>query len=195
MSLHSTPRKRRRRPRPGGFFLLAALLPALALAPGVPGSSAPAAGLQDGEEQALAGPLAKKEEAPALPRLSPAELQRLLGIPVYPGATLVDLEGPSRQVVDLGRPGWEFVEAEVVIADFCLDGPLESLREFYRPLTERDALLLLVARGSPPGELVALHLGPRHPYSPRQHWLRLTRFRRMPPATGEAPNEPHSAGR
>jgi hypothetical protein len=157
--VHSTSRELRRRSKPGALFLLTALLPGLALDPGFPALPASAAGGPKAEERALAAPLAKREEAPPLPRLTPAELQRLLGIPVYPGATLVDLEGPGREVVDLARPGWVFVEAEVVVADFCLDQPLEALREFYRPLTERDPLLLLVARGSPPEDVVGVHLG------------------------------------
>jgi len=104
-------------------------------------------------------------------------VQTLLGIPIYPGSELIDLEGPTRELVDLQRPGWDFVTAEIVMADFLVNDPLSDLRRYYRPLCVRDPLLLLVKAEKTAGEIIAVRYAGRHPLHPGKRWLRIIAYR------------------
>jgi len=112
-----------------------------------------------------------------------------LGIPIYPGARLLAVEGPSTELVDLQRDGWIFVTAEVLVADFLFDDPIVDLRLFYRELCERDPKLLLVRKGSPEGELVAVHYAGRHPTWTKKRWLRIMTYRRIAAETAQRAGE------
>ncbi len=120
----------------------------------------------------LAGPMAGAQTASSAdPRL---------GIAVFPGAELLTLHGPVPELVDLQRPGWEFVVAEVTVADFLVDRPITELRRFYSAICTRDRTLLLVKKESPDDEIVAVRHAGRHPLHPRKRWLRITTYRRQP---------------
>lgn len=120
---------------------------------------------------------AVRSEAPRTPG---AGVESLPGIPIYPGSELIALEGPSLELVDLQRPGWEFTAAEVLVADFLVGDPLSELRTYYRNLCVRDPLLLLVKVNSPAGEIVSVRYARRHPLHPRKRWLRIITYR-LPP--------------
>jgi hypothetical protein len=109
----------------------------------------------------------------------PADLETRLGIPIFPGADLLTLEGPVTELVDLQRPGWEFIMAEVLVADFLVTDTIADLRRFYRPLCVRDKRFLLVAREMPEDQLVSVHHAAKHPLHPRQRWLRIVSYRRQ----------------
>jgi hypothetical protein len=106
-----------------------------------------------------------------------AEAQEALGIAVFPGAELIALEGPSPELVDLQRPGWEFVVAEVTVADFLVEAPMAELRRFYHELCTRDPELLLVRKVGPAHEIVSVRHAGRHPLHARKRWLRITAYR------------------
>jgi len=117
----------------------------------------------------------------ALPVMAgePAGLEERLGIKVYPGAELRSLEGPVTELVDLQRPEWEYVRAEVLVADFLVADPIVDLRRFYRPLCTRDKQLLLVALGVPEDLVVSVRYAGRHPLLPNRRWLRIVTYRRL----------------
>lgn len=120
----------------------------------------------------LVGPVAGAQTASAVdPRL---------GIAVFPGAELLTLHGPAPELVDLQRPGWEFVVAEVTVADFLVDAPITELRRFYGARCTRDRKLLLVKKEGPDDEIVSVRHTGRHPLHPRKRWLRITTYRRQP---------------
>ncbi len=134
-------------------------------------------------------PLALFLSALALGGTPQAVTETELGIPIYPGARLLAVEGPSTELVDLQRDGWVFVTAEVLVADFLVDDPIIDLRLFYRELCERDPKLLLVRKGSPEGELVAIHYAGRHPISRNKRWLRIMTYRRIDEVTAQRTGE------
>lgn len=104
-------------------------------------------------------------------------VETLLGIPIYPGSELIDLEGPTLELVDLQRPGWDFVTAEIVMANFLVSDSLADLRRYYRPLCVRDPLLLLVKADEIAGEIIAVRYAGRHPLHPGKRWLRIIAYR------------------
>ena len=93
----------------------------------------------------------------------PVELEALLGIAVFPGAELIAMEGPAPELVNLQRPGWEFVDADVLVADFLVEVPIAQLRRFYRALCVRDPLLLMVSKDVPPETIISVRHAGRHP--------------------------------
>jgi hypothetical protein len=127
------------------------------------------------------GPAAHGESDPP----PQSDLSALLGIPIYPGSELITLEGPSIELVDLQRPGWEFCTAEILVADFLVSDPIADLRRFYRELCIRDPLLLLVMSDRPDNEIVALRYAARHPLHPKKRWLRIVTYRQSSAGTAQ----------
>ncbi len=115
-------------------------------------------------------------------RIVDLQLEEKLGIRIFPGSSLIALEGPTLELVDLERPGWEFTPAHILVADFLVEGPITELRRFYRPLCARDPKLLLVKKDGPPGEIVSVRHAGRHPLHAKKRWLRIVTYRLPDPA-------------
>lgn len=109
--------------------------------------------------------------------LAGTDENELPGIAVFPGAELISMEGPVPELVDLQRPGWEFVDADILVADYLVDAPIEDLRRFYQPLCVHDPKLLQVSKDAPPGVIISVRHAGRHPLHPRKRWLRIVRYR------------------
>lgn len=124
-----------------------------------------------------------------------AGLAARLGIAIFPGAELIAFEGPAVEVVDLERPGWSFVEAEVLTADFLIAEPIGRLRHYYRPLTVRDRKLLLRGSDTADGVVVSVRYTGRHPLHPRRRWLRIVTYRLVGPPGDPPPEKGHLEGR
>jgi hypothetical protein len=113
------------------------------------------------------------------------QLEETLGIRIFPGSSLIALEGPTLELVDLERPGWEYTPAHVLVADFLVDAPITELRRYYRRLCIRDPKLLLVKKDGSPGEIVAVRHSGRHPLHPKKRWLRIVTYRLQEPPVPE----------